>query len=176
MSWTGLVPSFAMLPSRAAKDQQKNALALEILKAGTEMPPCSRCLKAGSKCFYSEEAESKRCARCVKLGVSCDVLGVRPGDFQKIDQSIDSLDAQVEDALKASQDAMARVLRLQKQKRFLQKRRQLMLKKGLEHLDNWEEEDGWPNDLPIEQSSSPSDPVYVAVFLLSNSLVHVSRT
>lgn len=126
------------------KKRERIDLAIRIERSGDEMAPCSFCVENRRKCVVAT-GEGSRCSECVraKRKVSdCDAQVVdsrtweteipRAADWEAIDRQIERLDEEEEAAL-------SKQLRLKKQKAFLRRRRQEMLRRGLKYLDELDE-------------------------------------
>ena len=117
------------------KKSERLKLARKIENSGDEMAaPCSCCRKQNRKCVVDNE-RSARCAECVRRKLSCDVLVddwernvPRLSDWESIEKQKALLEEQEE-------EAMAKILRLRKQKKFLVRREAEMAKRGLKFLD-----------------------------------------
>ena len=97
------------------------------------MAPCTRCENAKcNECVSPRDPKLTRCGRCARLNKTCDVRLVNrmpsAQDWESLDSQIEKLDAEEE-------EAMAKILRLKKQKRFLYDRRQKMIAAGLNSME-----------------------------------------
>lgn len=116
------------------KTSERYALARKIETHGSEMPPCSLCVKQNRKCVVDNEW-SARCAECVRSKASCDV---KPDVWQSnVPSSSDweSIARQKERLEEQEEEAMAKILRLRKQRKLLIRREAEMAKRGLKFLD-----------------------------------------
>jgi len=116
------------------KRKERLRLARLVESRGFEMSSCSLCERQGRKCIVSS-SDSSRCAECIRQGRKCDVRGPVESDWDSLDRQKARLDEEEERAISVSQEAMAKILRLRKQKRFLLKRESEMLRRGLRTLD-----------------------------------------
>ncbi|KAJ8063461.1 hypothetical protein OCU04_007337 [Sclerotinia nivalis] len=91
------------------------------------MPLCSLYERQERKCIVSA-SDSARCTECIRQGKKCDVRSPSESDW-------DSLDRQKAKLKQEEEEAIAKILRLRKQKRFLLKRESDMLCRGLCTLD-----------------------------------------
>ncbi len=122
---------------RARKDRERLRLACAIESLGDSMDPCSLCIRQKRKCVVDARRSSK-CSECIRSGVSCDVripLAAawdrevpRESDWESIAKQKTHLEEQEE-------EAMAKILRLRKQKRFLEQRELEMSRRGLRYLE-----------------------------------------
>lgn len=116
------------------KRTERLKLAREIESSGVEMNPCSHCQKQNRKCVLDNE-KSSRCAECVRSKKACDGKASSweanvpsMGDWESIARQKAKLEDQEE-------EAMAKILRLRKQRKFLLRREAEMTKRGLKFLD-----------------------------------------
>ena len=119
-----------MPADRSKKLKERLELARRVERCGFEMSPCSPCRRSGRRCIVSD-ADAARCSECVRSGRgNCDFSSNLPslGDWASIDRQRRKLRDEEE-------EAMAKILRLRKQQRFLDDREQEMLRRGLESLD-----------------------------------------
>ncbi|KAK0099544.1 hypothetical protein ONS95_000744 [Cadophora gregata] len=122
-----------MPPERSTKRVDHIALGRQIELSGKIMAPCTRCENANCKdCVSPRDPKLTRCGRCARLNKTCDVRTVNRMptalDWESLDSQIEKLDAEEE-------EAMAKILRLKKQKRFLYERRQKMIAAGLNSME-----------------------------------------
>jgi hypothetical protein len=122
----------------ARKIAERFVLAREIESHGNEMSPCSRCARQNRKCIVDTD-KSTRCAECVRSKQPCDVKVdawsanvPSTGDWEAIAKQKERLEEQEE-------EAMAKILRLQKQCKLLLRRKAEMAKCGLKFLDELDE-------------------------------------
>jgi hypothetical protein len=119
-----------MPPERSRKLKERVDLANRIERGGFEMSPCSFCQRTGRRCVVSSP-DASRCAECVRQGRgSCNFQDDSPSTNEWI-----SLDRQRERLRSEEEEAMAKILRLRKQQRFLDNREKEMLRRGLRSLD-----------------------------------------
>jgi len=133
------------------KKRERLTLAVEIEEMGREMEPCSHCREERRKCVSATE-KGDRCSECVRSKRVCDVkvpFGAtwesevpRTSAWESIDRQVELLDDEEEVAAQAAasamakqQEAMAKIMRLRKQKALLKDRRKIMLRRGLQYLD-----------------------------------------
>jgi hypothetical protein len=116
------------------KIAERLVLAREIESYGHEMFPCSRCAKQNRK-YVVDTEKSTRCAECVRSKQSCDVKKdawtanvPSTGDWESIAKQKERLEEEEE-------EAMAKILRLRKQRKLLLRREAEMAKRGLRFLD-----------------------------------------
>lgn len=92
---------------------------------------CSFCTVNGRRCIMS--TSHSRCSECVRLGRSkCD------GKPEFLD-GWEALTKQEERLREEEEEAMAKILRLRKQQKFLQRRRNDMMARGLRSLQELDE-------------------------------------
>lgn len=153
-----------MSNASSKKKTERLRLARKIESCGLEMIPCSRCRKQNRKCVVDKES-SARCAECVRSKCSCDVKSdswetnvPSVGDWESIAKQKERLEEQEE-------EAMAKILRLRKQRKLLLRREAEMAKRGLQFLDELDavEEKERKEKEEAEQraavaSNSPADP------------------
>ena len=123
-----------IMSSKHLKIKERQTLAINIELLGIAMPTCSLCERSGRTCIVADE-KSSRCAECVRQGRACDVQGPSLKDWASLDRLEQQLDAEEEAAIQRSDEAMAKVMRLRKQKRLLRAKRKEMLRRGLRTLD-----------------------------------------
>jgi hypothetical protein len=139
------------------------------------MVACSRCERAGrsDQCIGMPTGlPNRRCAECSRQGKTCDFVSRNRmpelSDWDSIDRQRERLKSEEEAAIAVSQEAMAKVLRLRKQQRFLDERERKMIEAGmnsLDELDKLEERERLEKEraepaeqAPPEPSSSEVDP------------------
>ncbi|PQE30339.1 hypothetical protein CJF32_00008237 [Rutstroemia sp. NJR-2017a WRK4] len=119
-------------------------LGNKIERNGVEMAPCSRCERVKRRCVVlpstDGDSASKRCAECARQGrSSCDYVERNRmpsvSDWTSLDRQLAKLDEEEERAIAVSQEAMAKILRLRKEKAFLKARERKMIEAGLGSLD-----------------------------------------
>jgi hypothetical protein len=122
-------PSFlSIMTTIERKLKERLKLARLIDSCSNEMLPCSRCDKEKLKCVVDNK-KSVRCAECVRSKSSCNV---------QLDAPINNWESIARQRLKLEQEeeeAMAKILRLRKQQRFLKDRESEMARRGLRFLD-----------------------------------------
>jgi adenine-specific DNA glycosylase len=101
------------------------------------MSPCSLCEKTNRTCLVSEG--SSRCSECVRRGQKYDVEGIPAGDWLSLEREEERLNAEEAKATATMIKTLARLARLQKQKRLLRSRARDMLRRGLKTLDELDE-------------------------------------
>lgn len=128
-----ILPSFLAMTSEAARKKlERIALALRIdrSQSAEEMSPCDFCRLHRRRCIV-DSSESTRCSECVRRKRSlCNYTTKLPslGDWS-------SLDRQRQKLRDEEEEAMAKILRLRKQQRFLDDREKEMIRRGVETLD-----------------------------------------
>ena len=157
------------IPASCRSKSQVNRLGLAklIFETGFEMDPCSLCSRRGLKCVVSDH--SSRCAECVKSGRSCDVKMFSPVAIQRLLQD----DARLEEEEEA---ALAKLLRVRKQRRLLRTRAGRMIARNSAELDRAilvsEEVVGEPGSSSTTSAAADPSPEYV-LFLLSQAILVV---
>ena len=117
-----------MPPVRSKKYRERIELALLIESLGIEMIlPCTYCEKHCRPCVVATE-KSSRCNECVRRGNKCDVQGPSSSSLASLLREQERLD-------KEEEETTSKLLRLQRQKRFLRQRASEMLRRGLNSLD-----------------------------------------
>ena len=152
------------------KRKERIELARDIEDHGIQMAPCSHCSREGRRCIFLEE-RSLRCAECVRRKRNCNARADEweknvPSESQRmaIDTQIRSLEAE-------KAEAMAKVLRLQKQEDFLRKRKLEMTRRGLrylEELDAAEEKERLEAEKQTASENPTTPQAAFAAFLESN--------
>src|SRR5689334_21835438 len=115
-------PSPFIMPPPLSKDKLKKYradAALRIDRTGFEMAPCTRCSKAKVERRCVALGGGDKCSECVRQGKPCDVK-----EKNRMPSSFDweSLDKQRRRLREEEEEAMAKILRLRKQQRFLDDR------------------------------------------------------
>jgi hypothetical protein len=125
-----------MTADRSTKRIDIVALGKQINLTGKKMAPCSRCEKADKECVVSRDKNHTRCGRCTSMGKTCDVK-----EMNKMPSARDweSIEVQQERLFAEEEEAMAKILRLRKQQKFLRERKQKMITAGLNSLDELDE-------------------------------------
>jgi hypothetical protein len=101
-------------------------LADRIVKFGFEIEPCSNCVRRNRTCVSSNDSD--RCAEYVRRGIKCDQGGFDLSGFNAIQKEEERLEREEE-------EAMAKILRLYKQRKSLKTRARKLLCRGLKSLD-----------------------------------------
>jgi len=133
-------------PKPAGRNEECLGLACSIEQLGERMDPCSLCVRQKRKCTV-DVRQSSKCSECIRSHVPCDVkipfseLWEREvpnkNDWSSIRRQREELDLEEE-------EAMSKILRLRKQKRFLAERELEMARRGLKYIEEldaleWEE-------------------------------------
>ncbi|KAM0145838.1 hypothetical protein ACHAPG_011436 [Botrytis cinerea] len=116
------------------KRKERLHLARLVESRGFEMFSYSLYKHQGRKYIVSS-SDSLRCVECIHQGQKCDIRGPVESDWDNLDHQKARLDKEEEHAISVSQEAMAKILRLRKQKRFLLKHESEMLHRNLQTLD-----------------------------------------
>ncbi|KAI1966719.1 hypothetical protein LOZ58_000207 [Ophidiomyces ophidiicola] len=130
------------MSSKSSRNNKR--LASEIEEIGVVMSSrCPYCSHHDKECIHSEK--SIKCSECCRLGCRC-ITNSTPSDrdWQSLQAARDKLELEETKAFEAVQAASAKLLRLQKQKRFLRDRAGKFLESGLrslEELERLEEEE-----------------------------------
>ena len=110
-------------------------LTQKIKSYSLEISPYSRYQRQDRK-YIVEEGKSTHCSEYVRAGLSCDMNYLpSKGDQLSLDYQFENLDEQEELAIRAQEEAIARILYLRKQKAFLKKHHKEILLQGLQTLD-----------------------------------------
>jgi hypothetical protein len=107
----GFFLPFIILPERSKKYKERLDLALLIEYSGILMPTYSL-YESNHRSYIVASESSSRCNECVRRGRKCDVKGPSSSDMSAVLREQQRLDAEEE-------EAMSKILRLRKQKRFL---------------------------------------------------------
>lgn len=130
-------------PARHELKKYREINALRIDRSGIEMSPCTRCENARVTRRCVAVKDGAKCSECTRQGKTCDVIEKNRmpsfSDWESLDRQRQRLDEEEEEAISKSQEAMAKILRLRKQKRFLAEREQEMLRRGLSTLNELDE-------------------------------------
>jgi hypothetical protein len=135
---------FNMNTRNSKRRAERFLLGNKIERNGIEMAPCTRCERVKRRCVAipstDDETASKRCAECARQGrSSCDYVERNRmpsvSDWASLDRQLARLDEEEEKAIAVSQEAMAKILRLRKEKAFLKAREKKMIEAGLGSLD-----------------------------------------
>jgi hypothetical protein len=134
--------SFFIMPADRTQRTKQIELGNRIERLGQKMVACSRCERAGrsDNCIGMPSGlPNRRCAECSRQGKTCDFVSRNRmpelSDWDSIDRQREQLREEEEKAIAASQEAMAKILRLRKQQRFLDEREKKMIQSGLNSLD-----------------------------------------
>ena len=120
-------PSFIILPNRLKKYKERLDLTLLIEYSGLPISSYSLYRATGRSYIITKESSS-RYNEYVRRGRKYDVQGPSSLDIQSILREQQRLDVEEEEAI-------AKILRLRKQKRFLSKRMSKMISYSLKTLD-----------------------------------------
>ena len=97
------------------------------------MVACSRCEKSNKRCVGMKIGPNVgRCAECCRQGKTCDV---RERNQMPSVSDWESIDRQRQRLRDEEEEAMAKILRLRKQQRFLDEREKKMIAAGLSSMD-----------------------------------------
>ena len=119
------------MPRTFSKKEQRERLSERIRHYGYEMSPaCSSCQKHDRNCIVLPQ-DSGRCSECVWRGFSCDAKNVPVSDWSAIERAEQRIRAE-------KKEALAKLLRLERQEEFLRKRGLDMLRRGLRSLEDLE--------------------------------------
>ncbi len=122
-----------MPPARSEKRRAQLALGNRIESTGEEMVACSKCEKSQRRCIAVRAGgNSNRCSECCRNGKTCDVV-----ERNKMPSASDwdSLDRQRRKLRDEKDEAMAKIIRLNKQERLLDERENKMIAAGLNSMD-----------------------------------------
>ena len=122
-----------MPPERSKKLRERINLARSIELSGIEMSPCSFCERNNHKCIVAERLN--RYSEYARRGQRCDVKGIPTSSWLALEREEKRLNTEEAKATAAAAEAMARLQRLQKQKKFLRTRARDMLRRSLKTLD-----------------------------------------
>lgn len=143
------MPKHAVQKPKRNKYADNNRLADRIERTGRPVDsPCDYCLVRGKCCIMSSYANSRKCSTCARRGQTCERSfhsDKEWDDLQREEQklSVDLVEAQKQ-FLQHSQkmnEAMAKILRLQKHQQFLKDRGGRMLDHDQVVADRLNEED-----------------------------------
>ncbi|CAG8974050.1 hypothetical protein HYALB_00014082, partial [Hymenoscyphus albidus] len=116
------------------KKKERFRLANSIDATQQEIMPCTRCASQGRRCIM-DTTQSNRCAECVRTKMKCDGSNDSWDRHVPSEKEWESLDAQEERLRDEEEEAMAKILRLRKQQKFIQERRKEMARRGLKFID-----------------------------------------
>jgi len=155
----------------ARSTNRRIELSKLINSKGVTMRPCNQCQKSGLECRKSEH--SKKCGNCVRRGYACDAAAVSASDIDKVLRERRRLDDEEERAreqmrlaMSQTRDAMAKLDRLEKLKRFLSTREGELIRRGVQDVEELERLEEEERQASMEQSSSaatPSSSTFVTV-------------
>jgi hypothetical protein len=131
-----------IIPALYTQRTKQIELGNRIERLGQKMVAYSRCEKAGrsDNCIgMAAGLPNHRCTECSRQGKTYDFVSRNRmpelSDWDSIDSQHERLKHKEEAAIAASQEAIARILRLQKQQRFLDKQEKKIIQAGLNSLD-----------------------------------------
>ena len=134
---------------------RRQQLAQEIGLFGTlAMRPCQSCIKSGVECKVGSSADA--CMRCTSKNTECDLVPFSPAKWRRLQQARAKKAEQLEEAL-------ARVNRLHKEIRQLEKRSVQMVENEVANIEEQEQEEALPDlssfpiDVLSEQVEFPPD-------------------
>ena len=125
------------------------------------MSPCSLCTKQNRRCVVDKE-RSNRCSECVRAKSACDV---KPDSWQSNVPSSNDWEAiarQKERLEEQEDEAMAKLLRLRKQRKLLIRREAELAKRGLKFLDELDAVEAQEREAaadPVPPSSASEVPI-----------------
>ncbi len=134
----------AELTMSSKKTISKNSLLLRVEQLGVVCYfPCSRCGETGKTCIKAEF--SKRCNECIRAN-NCRCVDMPVSDlaWKRLAEAQEKIEADEEKAREEVAALMARLSRLQKQKKLLRKRAGQFIQtdiKDVEELEKLEEEE-----------------------------------
>jgi PHD/YefM family antitoxin component YafN of YafNO toxin-antitoxin module len=118
------------------------------------MFPCSGYEKRNFKCVVSDKENSGRCSECVLRKAKCDAEGIPVSEWQALELETDCLEQESEAAMRAVCENMARLKRLEKQKKFLKSKGKDMVCCGLKTLDELEEAEEKERQIETERATA----------------------
>ena len=121
------------------KPRQVNRLRLarQIDLEGAMVQPCSRCKQSGEECRIL--LGSMKCGSCTRKGYAgCDVRDVTDADFDKLDNESEKLEEQLRIAKDQKSSARAKIKRLKSQRAYLKSRREELIRRGLNNIEELE--------------------------------------
>ncbi|KAL0929832.1 uncharacterized protein CTRU02_215262 [Colletotrichum truncatum] len=132
---------------RAQIKRNRQALGILVEHRGYDAMPCSPCFQHHRVCKM-DLANSKRCSEYVARGLT----GCNSGDMANAlnrcfreQKKVKQEEQEAEEALEILQTqlaaALGRLSRLRKQKRFLKERGSDLIRRGMQSVDEWEEEE-----------------------------------
>ena len=126
---------------------RRQQLAQEIGLFGIPaMRLCQSCIKSGVECKVGSSADA--CMRCTSKNVECDLVPFSPAKWRRLQQARAKKAEQLEEAL-------ARVNRLHKEIRQLEKKSVQMVENEVASIEEQEQEEALPDlsSFPIDVSS-----------------------
>jgi hypothetical protein len=135
-----------MPPLRSAKYKERIALALAIERFGIVMQPYGYCERNSRSCVLSKD-NSSRCSECVRRGDKCDVDGPSLSDLSSILREKERLSQEW-------RNTQAKLLRLDRQREFLEKRAGEMIRRGLKTMDELDEAEEKEKQMELEQAAT----------------------
>jgi hypothetical protein len=143
---------------RFTKTEQRSKLAAAIEEFGVVVMPCSFCHSRKLSCKMMEGVS--RCKECVRRGRSCDGSGVPVSSLNRIISESQRLRREEEEAAallqrlqRESSEALAKLERLRKQRESLVTRGSIMVKRGLQSLDELDESERAESEAVVEVQS-----------------------
>ena len=119
-----------MPPQRAKRSSnpavRRRELSKELLEA--VMRPCNNCVRLGRQCLVGPESD--RCSSCVAGGRKCDLV-VSPLEMRNIENERKRLFAQMS-------ETTAKLSRIQKQLESIEKRKQEIVSRELQNIEELE--------------------------------------
>ena len=117
--------------------RRRHNLLRKLELSETAMRPCTRCVE-GSK-EYHVRPDSDKCVSCMKLERSCDLV-FNDADWEKVEAELASLEEKTAAVTAEAAEAMAKLTRLQKQRRLLQRRRRDLVSQEFAIITELEED------------------------------------
>jgi hypothetical protein len=131
----GLIMSVPAHVKRAQRFQLARLIE-ESVDSMEITPRCGCCERDNLRCIVAlDKATSKRCSECVRKKNVCDAMADPWKRNVPSREDFAALTRQERSYEEQEEEAMAKILRLRKQKRLLQKRRVEMSRRGLQFLD-----------------------------------------
>jgi hypothetical protein len=126
------------------KKKERYRLARLLEDSNMEAPfPCSHCSKQDRRCVVDFDRSAK-CAECIRLKLVCNVSSDPWDRNVPREHELDSIGKQISRLDEQKEEAMAKILRLEKQRQLLKRREKEMVRRGLkfiEELDALEEKE-----------------------------------
>ena len=94
---------------------------------------CANCVKSNSECKKSPDSSS-----CIRKMCHCDMEPFSQSHFAKIDRERARIDVEEAKAREAMHEAMTKITRMEKLRRFLSAREAEMIRRGLENVEELE--------------------------------------